>query len=439
MELEGTPYDPASLSQAVAAGVSMIVQESGTINGLSVAQNMFLGNENEFYTHGICSRTKMNKKAGEWLKQYGLSHIDPSEEVSLYDFEERKMLELLKAMYNKPRLLIVDETTTALSHTGRDVLYQMISDLKNRGGSVIFISHDLAEVLKLCDTITVFRDGHYVDTVTNDGSLNEDILKRLMIGRELEGRYYRDDYGTPVLEEIVLRAQDLCLNRRLKHVSLELHKGEILGLAGLSECGMHELAKILFGACKPDGGTVYLPPENRQITSIQSAVANDIAYVAKNRDRESLMSAARIIDNISIVNMDKFCTGPFLSPQKEYRFADEQAQKIHVKMVSVKQNVSDLSGGNKQKVALVKWIARDARILILDCPTRGIDVKVKADIYELMRSLKEEGKSIIIISEELLEVIGMSDRILVMKDGQIAGELKRREDLSEEDVINLMI
>lgn len=439
MQFAGAPYEPANMTQAIAAGISMIVQESGTIDGLNVAQNIFLGNEGEFYSRGICNRKRMMQKARELLNQYKLSHIDPAEEVSRYDFEERKMLELLKAMYSSPKLLIVDETTTALSHKGRDVLYQMIADIKRRGGSVIFISHDLGEVLKLCDHITVFRDGHYVDTVSNDKDLDEDALKRLMIGRELEGKYYRDDYGTPISDEVVLQAQDLCLDNRLEHISLELHRGEILGLAGLSECGMHELAKILFGACRPDNGSVRLLPKGREITSIQSAVSNDIAYVAKNRDRESLMSTARIIDNISIVNMDKFRMGFFLSPKKEYRFADEQAKKIHVKMVNVKQNISDLSGGNKQKVALVKWIARDARILILDCPTRGIDIKVKADIYELMRSLKEEGKSIIIISEELLEVIGMSDRILVMKNGRISGTLERREDLSEEDIIKLMI
>ena len=185
---------------------------------------MFLGNENEFYTHGICSRTKMNKKAGEWLKQYGLSHIDPSEEVSLYDFEERKMLELLKAMYNKPRLLIVDETTTALSHTGRDVLYQMISDLKNRGGSVIFISHDLDEILEHCTILTVLRDGEIRGVISREEMQKEDSISRirqLMVGRDIGDQFYRSDYDASHGAQVALEYRNVS-NEKIKEFSLEL-------------------------------------------------------------------------------------------------------------------------------------------------------------------------------------------------------------------------
>ena len=440
MEFQGQPYDPATPIEAVNKGVAMIVQEMGTIDGLTVAENIFFGNEKEFYKFGLNDKKQMNKKARQLLTSFGMDFVNPAVDIGVYSFEERKMIELVKTMYMNPMLLVVDETSTALSHTGREKMYGIMQDIKKKGGSVIFISHDLEEVLSVCDTITIFKDGHVVNCLENDGTLTPDILKTNMVGRELKGNYYRVDYGRPLSDEVVLKV-DHVTGMGVKDVSLELHKGEILGLGGLSECGMHELAKLIYGIEKPEQGSILVKDGQgmHSLTGIKDAILHSIGYSSKNRDTESLLINASIKTNISAVNYESVKNKWLLSKKKEMKFAQKAAEQMKVKMVGVDQNVSGLSGGNKQKVALAKWISKGSDILVLDCPTRGIDVMVKSSIYSLMYDLINQGKSIILRSEELPELIGMCDRILILKEGELSGEILRQEDLTEDWIIKYMI
>ncbi|SHJ27765.1 ATP-binding cassette domain-containing protein [Thermoclostridium caenicola] len=308
---------------------------------------------------------------------------------------------------------------------------------REEGRTVIFISHDLSEVIELTDTITILRDGEYIDTVDSD-KVTEDDLKRLMVGRELKGHYYRTDYGEPISDEVVLTVEGLTVSGVFEDVSFKLHKGEILGIGGLSDCGMHELGKAIFGASENRRGTVALANGTR-INSIRDALLNNMAYTSKDRDNESVVVFETIRNNICLPSVDKLAERGVLRHKKLDRFAREFAEMIQVKMTDVNQFVSSLSGGNKQKVVLARWLGKDFDIIVLDSPTRGIDVKVKADIYTLMYELKKKGKSIIMISEEIQELMGMSDRILIMKDGRINGEILRSPDLSEEDFIAKMV
>lgn len=440
MSFCGQPYDPQTPIEAVNIGVSMIVQEMGTIEGLTVAENIFLGNESEFYKGGINDKKKMNQKAKELLDGFGMNDIDPAADIGRYSFEERKLIELVKTTYKTPKLLIVDETTTALSQKGRNKLYDLMKSIRASGGSVIFISHDLEEVLEMCDTITVFKDGQVVKYFDNDGTLHQDDLKTSMVGREFKGNYYRTDYGRKISAEVVLKVEGIS-GLGLKNINFELHKGEILGMGGLSESGMHELAKLIFAIEKPDSGSVTVCNKgvDKKITSIQDAIRNSIGYASKNRDTESLLLQSSIKTNIALVNYEAIKNKVLISHGKEKKYAQDAAEKMKVKMSSVDQDVSDLSGGNKQKVALAKWISKGSDILVLDCPTRGIDVMVKASIYSLMYELVNEGKSIIMITEELAELIGMCDRMLILKDGCISGEIERNIDLAEETVIKYMV
>jgi len=436
---DGRPYCPRNPMEAARAGISMIMQEMGTIEGLSVAENIFLGHEDEFIHRGIRDKAGMNAAAKKLLEQYNMGHIDPDADVSAYKFEERKMMEIVKAMYMDPKILIIDETTTALSQKGRNELYELIKDLRSRGRSIIFISHDMEEILSLSDTITVFRDGHHIGTFDNDDHINEEKLKLLMVGRELNGRYYRDDYDGELSQQTVLEAKGLCMGTALKDVSLTLRKGEILGIGGLTESGMHDLGKALCGANKIDSGEVTVTAGGKKIQNLEQSIAAGVGYVSKNRDQEALILYSSIQENISLSSMDLLKHGPVLLRRQEREYAQAAAERMAVKMSSIDAFVTSLSGGNKQKVALAKWIARDSDILILDCPTRGIDVMVKASIYDLMDQLRREGKSIILISEEILELIGMCDRILVLKDGCITGELNRSRELSDQDLIRYMV
>ena len=418
-------------------GVSIIVQEMGTLSGLTVAENIFLGNEDRFVKHGIKNTKAMVKEAQKLLDQYGLREISATAVIDKYDFEARKLIEIVKATYFHPYVLVVDETTTTLSQSGREELYKHMERIKNEGHTVIFISHDLSEVIKLTDRISVLRDGVLIDTVESK-NVSEDDLKRLMVGRELNDRYYRTDFGTPVSQETVLSVKNVSVPKEISNVSFELHKGEILGIGGLSECGMHELGKAVFGASYYRSGDVALA-DGTDVDSISTAIKHSIAYVSKDRDNESLVVNDSIRDNICLTSMDELSTKNIVLKNRLSEFAKKYADLVSVKMVDIGQFVADLSGGNKQKVALARWLGKNSDILVLDSPTRGIDVKVKADIYALMEEMKKQGKSIILISEEILELLGMCDRILVMKDGTVNGEFTRNPDLTEEDFIAKMV
>ena len=435
--LDGKIMHVRNQVEANKLGVSIIVQEMGTLSGLSVAENIFLGHEDPFMHFGIKNTHLMIKEAQKLLDGYGFNKINAGAMIDNYNFEARKLVEIVKATYMKPKILIIDETTTALSQYGRLELYKIMKDVRADGRSVIFISHDLGEVLEHCDTISILRDGKYIDTV-NSKDVNEDDLKRLMVGREIGSAYYRTDYGKKIDDEVVLRVKDVSVPGQIEDVNFELHKGEILGFGGLSECGMHEIGKAVFGASLGRSGSVTLA-DGTEINSIPKAIKRSIAYASKDRDNESIILNESIRNNIVLPSLEDLAERHILKAHKLNRFAKKHAEKMQTKMQGIHQFVSDLSGGNKQKVVLARWIGKDSDILVLDSPTRGIDVKVKQAIYALMSELTNQGKSIIMISEEIPELLGMSDRILIMKDGKINGTFMREKSLSEEDLIAKMV
>lgn len=436
--LDGKEVHPKNQVDANLEGISIIVQELGTLSGLTVAENIFLGHEDQFVKHGIKNREAINRKANELLQQYGFNHIKAEHQIDEYNFEDRKLVEIVKATYFHPKIVVIDETTTALSQEGREELYKHMDRIRKEGNTVIFISHDLPEVLDKSDTITIMRDGVYIDTIKS-ADVTEDDLKRLMVGREVTGDYYRPDYDEKVSDEVVLSVRNVSVPNVLEDVSFDLHKGEILGFGGLSESGMHEIGKAIFGASYDRTGTVTLA-DGTEINDIPTAIKHSIAYTSKDRDNESIIMNQSIGDNITLPSLDDLA-GKFklLSDKKLSDFANKFAAQMSVKMQNIDQFVSDLSGGNKQKVVLARWIGKDSDILVLDSPTRGIDIKVKQDIYQLMDTMRKHNKSIIMISEELMELIGMCDRIIIMKDGKLNGELPRSRDLDENLLISKMV
>ncbi|MCL2010263.1 MAG: sugar ABC transporter ATP-binding protein [Synergistaceae bacterium] len=435
--LNGEEMKVRNQVEANRRGVSIIVQEMGTLSGLTVTENIFLGNEDGFVRFGIKNTAAMNREASRLLEKYGFGHINATSMTDHYNFEDRKLIEIVKATYFGPRIVVIDETTTALSQSGREALFKHMKRLREEGNTVIFISHDLLEVIERTDSITVLRDGVLIDTVKSS-EVGEDDLKRLMVGRELGSHYYRTDYDRPVPDDVVLSVKNLSVPGEIEDVSFELRKGEILGFGGLSNCGIHELGKAVFAASYGRTGKVTLG-DGTEINSIRAAIKNGLAYASKDRDNESLVYGASIRDNICLPSIGDLAVKGILWNKKLNRFADKNARMMSVKMTGINQPVSALSGGNKQKVALARWLGKDSDIIVLDGPTRGIDVKVKADIYALMSELKSRGKSIIMISEEIQELLGMSDRILVMKNGRINGEITRSRNLCEEDLIAKMI
>jgi len=435
--LNGKEIQPKSQVEANLEGVSIIVQEIGTLPGLTVAENIFLGNEDKFVKGIVKNSAAMNKEAQRLLNEYGFNNIKASAMIDHYSFEERKLVEIVKATYFKPKILVVDETTTALSQDGREELFKVMNRTRDMGSTVIFISHDMEEVLEHTDRVSILRDGVLVKTVISK-EVTADDLKREMVGRELDDKYYRTDYGTPISEEVVLKMENVNVPQQITNINLELHRGEILGIGGLSECGMHEIGKAIFGASYNKTGKVILG-DGHEIKDIPDAIKHSIAYASKDRDNESIVIADSIGENIVLPSLDDKSKFGFLNLKGLDSFAEKYAKQMKTKMTGIKQYVSELSGGNKQKVVLARWIGKDSDILILDSPTRGIDVGVKADIYALMEELTKKGKSILMITEEMPELLGMSDRILIMKDGRFNGEFLRSKELGEKDLIAKMI
>ena len=439
MRYHGDSWNPVSMIDALSKGIGMIVQESGTIQGVSVAENLFLGETKQFPgPFGTIDRKAMNAKADEALQAIGVKNVSGATPMGALDFQTRKLVEIAKVVMKDPEILVVDETTTALSQEGRSILYTLMKKLRDEGKAVLFISHDLDEIMEVCDTLTVLRDGAIIRHFTKD-EFDADAIRTSMIGRELQGDYYRSDYTPSHLEEVAVKAEHISLGEALQDVSITVYKGEIVGIGGLSHCGMHPLGKILFGAVKPDSGEV-VTGDGVKITSETVAMKQAFGYVSKDRDVESLSLSASIRDNIAIAGMEKYAVNNFLMlSSRERVYVDKQIKDLSIKCADRDQAVSQLSGGNKQKVVFGKWIGRGSEVLILDCPTRGVDIGVKRAMYQLMTELKNEGKSIIMISEEMPELMGMSDRLIIMKDGRITHEFARSASLSDAEIIQYMI
>ena len=439
MRYHGDSWNPVSMIDALSKGIGMIVQESGTIQGVSVAENLFLGETKQFPgPFGTIDRKAMNAKADEALQAIGVKNVSGATPMGALDFQTRKLVEIAKVVMKDPEILVVDETTTALSQEGRSILYTLMKKLRDEGKAVLFISHDLDEIMEVCDTLTVLRDGAIIRHFTKD-EFDADAIRTSMIGRELQGDYYRSDYTPSHLEKVAVKAEHISLGEALQDVSITVYKGEIVGIGGLSHCGMHPLGKILFGAVKPDSGEV-VTGDGVKITSETVAMKQAFGYVSKDRDVESLSLSASIRDNIAIAGMEKYAVNNFLMlNSREKVYVDKQISDLSIKCADRDQAVSQLSGGNKQKVVFGKWIGRGSEVLILDCPTRGVDIGVKRAMYQLMTELKNEGKSIVMISEEMPELMGMSDRLIIMKDGRITHEFARSTSLSDAEIIQYMI
>lgn len=450
MFYQGKPWKPVSMEWAATQGVGMIVQETGTVPEITVAENMFLCQAGRFgcFTKkdqtrwGFINRKAMLREAENALKEIGAAHIQAEAMTHTLDMQDRKLVEVAKVWMQNPEVIVVDETTTALSQKGRDIIYDLMDRMRKSNRSVVFISHDLEEIKERCDTLTVLRDGHIIRTFEKE-EYHDDTIRTSMIGRQMQGDYYRGDFDGSHGEKVVLEIKNGNLGNQLINFDLQVHEGEILGIGGLSHCGMHTLGKVLFGDRKLTEGSVLVYNQREtgeEVVNPAFAMKHKMGYVAKDRDVESLNTKTTIRDNIAIAGLDKIAIKNFLITNKrEKKYVEEQKERMKIKCYSIDQEVSQLSGGNKQKVVFGKWIGCDSDILILDCPTRGIDIGVKQAMYQMMFQMKKEGKSIVMISEEMSELIGMSDRVVIMKDGLMTAEFSRSEDLNDAEIIQFMI
>ena len=436
---DGKEYVPENPIDANEKKVAMVVQELGIIGVLPPAVNMFLGKTDRFAKGGIIDFKALNKAAKEHFEKWNLPLIPfniPTERLSI---EHRKILELARALSCDPDFLVLDEISQALSQDNREVLYRFIKTFTGQGRSILMITHDLEEMMEVCDTISVLRDGEVIDT-RSSAEFTIPQLQKEMIGREVSGDYYRDDMKEDYQDDLILKVTNLNFHEDVKKVNFELHKGEILGVCGLSDAGIHEFGKVLFGMEKGATGNIMDMTTGTELKSPQDLLNAGGAYLSKDRDADGLMLNASIASNLTMPNAKRLSgTAGYLSPSK-VREMNEHARKFfEIKCESVNSIVGSLSGGNKQKVNLSRWLVQDLKFIILDCPTRGVDIGVKAYIYGVLKEAKKNGMGIIMITDELTEAMGMADRILVMREHEQAGLLSRETDFTTEKLGEVML
>ena len=400
------------------AGISIVHQELNMMNDLTVAQNLFIGREemNGF----LIDDKKMNEKARELFKVLKID-INPAEKIGNLTVGKQQMVEIAKAISSKAKVIIFDEPTAALTDSEIEELFKVIRDLKKQGTGMVYISHRMDEINVISDRVIVMRDGEYVGTLITKECSKDDIIK-LMVGRAIFGEPKTASNVTKDAP-VVLKCENLNRGKAVKDVSFELRKGEILGFSGLMGAGRTEVARLIFGADKKDSGKIFINGKEVAIHTPQDAVAQGIGYLSEDRKRYGLIVDKSVEENTVISSLNDFVKGFFIDKAKSKEVSKKYVESLKTKTPSVSQLVKKLSGGNQQKVVIAKWLVRNSDILIFDEPTRGIDVGAKSEIYALMERLAKEGKSIIMISSELPEVLRMSDRVIVMCEGRITGIL----------------
>ena len=420
----------ANAGDALKAGVGTIYQEFNLVPSLSIAENIFLGKE--LKKGGCLDRQRMIERANELMMQMGFEKTNSAQRVSTLSVAQQQMVEILKSLFNDSRILVLDEPTAVLTDRESERLFEMIRTLRERGVGIIYISHRLEEVLSLADRITVLRDGEYVGTLDNSqGTVTKEQLVSMMVGRTLSAYYPK---RASMLGETVLKVCKLCKKGVYQDISFELHKGEILGITGLVGAGRTEVVKSLFGALSYDSGELFLDGESIEVRTPRQAMDRGIAFIPENRKEEGLVLDASIQDNMMMASESQVCTHGVMNRKKIHQFVRHSFESLDIRPAEPLKIARNFSGGNQQKAIIAKWIAINPKILILDEPTRGIDINAKAEIYKLMNRLVEEGMSIVMVSSEMPEIIGMCDRVLVMAEGRITGEFERK-DFSQERIM----
>ena len=418
--------------EAYKLGLSLIFQEFNLVNTLSVTENIYLGKLTG-EKGGLVNWKELRQKSEELIKGLGY-HIDVRKKVQELSPAEKQMVEIAKALSVESTIIAMDEPTSSLATSETEHLFKIIEQLKKIGITIIYISHKLDEIFKICDSVTVIRDGQIINTIKTSGT-NQNELISMMVGRPVSMEFPKREAN---IGETILEVNNLAGNGPVEGVSFNLHKGEVLGIAGLVGSGRTELVEMIFGAAKCDAGEIKLNGKLVKINSPKDGKRNSVGLITEDRKETGLALSYSVVENIVITKLEKVFKGPVYKKHDASRYADSLVQSLNIKTPSLKQSLVNLSGGNQQKVVLAKWLFSDVEILILDEPTRGIDVGAKYEIYLLMNKLVAQGKSIIMISSELPEVLGMSDRVIVMNEGRKKGELVGA-DINSEKVMSVAI
>ena len=429
IRVDGEEHTFKTIKDSERCGIHVIHQELNILPDLSVAENLFLGKELT-YGFGIMKRAEMRRQAHDLLCKLGLD-IDPKTRAGDLSVGKQQLVEIAKAIASDAKYIVMDEPTAALTDREIQTLFETVRELKNKGISFVYISHRMEEIFAICDRITILRDGQYAG-VRDIPKTSFDEIVAMMVGRELGERFPERQH---CIGDTKLSVNNLCANHVFENVSFELRKGEVLVLAGLMGAGRTEVAQTLFGARKANSGSITIDGQAVKIHNPIQAMQHKIGFVTEDRKTEGLLLDFSIQDNIMLTNFDKTCRMGITQPTSENQFVQKFIDQLAIRTTNAHLPVKSLSGGNQQKVVLAKWLGTEPDILILDEPTRGVDIGAKKEIYTIINQLAEAGVAILMISSELPEVIGMADRVLVMHEGRITGEV-HKNNMTQENIMH---
>ena len=430
--LEGKETVIHGPKDAMSKGISMIHQELNTVLDMEVAENVFVGREllkKGFEKLKIVDIARMREETGKYFREMNID-IDPRAKMRTLSVAEMQLVEIVKAISLNSRIIVMDEPTSAITEKEATVLFAQIERLKKQGVAIIYISHKMDEIFRISDTITVLRDGQWIGTKPAK-ELDNDMLIKMMVGRELTDIYPKD----PVeIGDVILEVKNLSRGKKVQDASFSLRKGEVLGIAGLVGAGRSELVETIFGLYPKTGGQIFLHGKEVHIKSAADAIKNKMALITEDRKQTGLNLIVSVKENIASVSIGKLSNHGIVNDKKINEVSEKYIKELKIKTPDGNAIVGNLSGGNQQKVVLAKWLLDEPDIIIFDEPTRGIDIGAKRDIYLLINNLAKEGKAVIVISSEMAEVMGICDRILVMAEGRINGEVQR-EEFSQEVIM----
>lgn len=426
IKIDGQERTFKSAKEAEEYGIAFIHQELNILPNLTVAENMFLGKELAYGKTGILRTREMNKIAEEQLASLGL-HVKGSTLTAELSVGQQQIIEISKALMTNASVIIMDEPTAALTEREIETLFVIINKLRKEGVSFVYISHRMEEIFSICDVITILRDGEYVGTRAIPETSFDEVVS-MMVGRSIGERY---PVRKATIGNVIFEMRNGTKKGKFENVSFQVRKGEILGVAGLMGAGRTDIMKAIFGYEPLDSGQIFMNGKEVKITSPIDAIDERIAFITEDRKSEGLVLDFSIRENLALPNFNRLSKGTVIDRKIEQQFTDDMMKLLNVKATDGEQKVKSLSGGNQQKVVIAKWLGIQPQLLILDEPTRGVDVGAKKEIYAAMNQLVEQGEAVIMVSSELPEILGMSDRVLVIHEGKIGGILEKNEATQE--------
>lgn len=428
--LEGKPVEIKTTKIAESLGISFIHQELSLFPNMDIATNIFVQNlpKNKL---GFLNKRKLKRETREVLRQVHLEHCHPDQKISSLKIGEQQLVEIGRALAQYTKVLILDEPTSSLTSSEIKVLFSIVRDLKQKGVAIIFITHRMDEIFEICDTLMVMRDGERVLKSRIGETSRADIITA-MLGRNMQEQYHHDSYS---IGKELLCVKGLCRRNKLSNVSFTLHEGELLGIYGLLGSGRSELLRSIFGLDAFDSGQIYLYGEPVRIDSPKAAIDRGIGMVTEDRHKEGLVLGRSVSFNLTLANLKAIKGRVFTNPKKEAEIGERNIRELNIKTPSAKRVVQFLSGGNQQKVVVSKWLNTKPRLLLMDEPTRGIDIGAKREMYSIIESLLREGVGVIMVSSELPELIGLCDHVIVLKEGRIAAEISDPNEISSKRLL----